>query len=152
MGVKAELVKLIVDKTMSTLSEDTRKQAADFLFQHLYIRNEKEWQNKLDSITGGGYDYLVLCHKIFTQNSLLEMKDIGFSFYQWLGGVCTAKGHNQMDGKICRIDEDDTYYIRGPKKTLSKKERLKDMPKGSPVDCDECCNCSVVCFDPEIHW
>lgn len=41
MGVKAELVKLIVDKTMSTLSEDTGKQAADFLFQHLYIRNEK---------------------------------------------------------------------------------------------------------------
>lgn len=152
MEIKEEFVKTIVDKTMSSLSEDRRDKAAEFLFQHLYIRNDKECQNQLDSITGGGYDYLILCHKIFVQHSLIEMKDAGFSYYQWLGGACTVKGHNRMDGKICCLEEDDTYYVRGPKKTPKKKERLKGMPKGSPVDCNERCNCSVACFDPEIYW
>lgn len=152
MDLTADIVEPIVNEQMQDLSIEVRKKVVDFLVQFVGVYHSTRLQTQFDLITGGGYDIIPLAQKILNMKNLLQLKSSGFDYYQWLGGSCPAKGHNKMDGKICSINEGDSYYVRGPKKSLKRKDRTKGMPTGSPADCNEFCNCSIVCFEPKIFW
>lgn len=152
MEITVDMVEPIVNERMKDFSEDIRKKAVDFLVRMVGAYHPAGLQKPFDLITGGGYDITPLTQKILSTKNLMELKSSGFTYYQWLSGACPAKGHNRMDGKICSVNEGDSYYVRGPKKTLNRRERAKGMPKGSPADCNEFCNCCIVCFDPKLFW
>ena len=150
MELTVDIVKPIVEERMKDLPENIREKVVDFLMQTVGAYHPTGLQKQFDLITGGGYDITPLYQKISNTKNIIELKASGFAYYQWLSGACPAKGHNRMDNKICSVDDSDSYYVRGPKKTLNRKERSKGMPKGSPADCNEFCNCTIVCFDPQL--
>lgn len=151
MTVSIDLIRSVVNEKMSSLSNEKKEEIIELIVETSGF-HPKCYEKYFNEITGGDYNLYVILQMIHHRNHISELKLIGVKYYKWLSGDCPAKGHKKMEGKICSIEDNDCYYVRGAKKSLKKKERTKLMPIGSPADCEKFCNCSFVMFDPDIDF
>lgn len=78
-----------------------------------------------------------------------QQENAGFSMYEWMSmrdGV-TRDAHRNLDGIICRWDDDSIYSDDGGK---TWKKRTAGMFIGQPGQ-DFNCRCSALPFDPELE-
>ena len=155
--LKDEDIEFVVNDYLRAYSEDARKEVVEVIKQDRerlgFTGNGDVLRSRLEPILGPAVNYAVLNQKLYFKREIEELKDTGIRFYEWGFGNTNYchNGHSQMDKKIFCVDDDDHYYVRKPKKLLVRRERPSRMPKGSPYDANEICNCVMMAFLVEAN-
>ncbi len=145
-------IEFVVNDYLKGHSEDIRNKVIDEIKQDRerfgFPGNGNILRSRLENIVGSAVNFAVLSQKLYFKREIEEFIDADIRFYEWSFGNTNYchNGHSQMDKKIFCIDDAEHYYVRKPQKILVQRERPSKMPKGSPYDANEICNCTMLPF------
>ena len=148
--LKDDDIEFVVNDYLRGHSEEIRNKVIDVIKQDRERLGNPgkgdELRFRLESIVGPTVNFAVLNQKLYFKQEIEGFIKANIRFYEWGFGntnYCHNK-HSQMDKKIFCIDEADHYYVRKPQKLLVRRELPPRMPKGSPYDANEICNCIML--------
>ena len=156
--LKDEDIEFVVNDYLRAYSEEARKEVVEVIKQDRerlsFAGNGDVLRSRLEHVLGPAVNYAVLSQKFYFKREIEGFKEVGFRFYEWSFGNTNYchNGHSQMDKKIFCLDDDDHYYVRKPKKLLVRRERPARMPKGTPYNANEICNCIILPFPDEDEY
>ena len=156
--LKDEDIEFVINDYLRAYSEDARKEVVEVIKQDRerlsFTGNGDVLRTRLEHVLGPAVNYAVLNQKLYFKREIEGFKEVGFRFYEWSFGNTNYchNGHSQMDKKIFCLDDDDHYYVRKPQKTLVRRERPAKMPKGTPYNAQEICNCIILPFLEEKEY
>ena len=155
--LKDDDIEFVVNDYLRGHSEEIRNKVIDVIKQNRERFGNPgkgdELRSRLESIVGPAVNFAVLNQKLYFKQEIEGFIETNIRFYEWGFGNTNYchNGHSQMDKKIFCIDDADHYYVRKPKKLLVRRERPSRMPKGSPYDANEICNCVMLPFLADIE-